>query len=1632
MTEDTTPTTPDAPESPEAAPKASRRHIIRPKWLRITLKTLMWILIALVLLPLLLYIPPVQTLVKNVACDMVYKSTGMKVEIDRFRLKFPLDVSLQGVTVLDVHRDTMVSAREALLDVKMLPLLALDVKINKLKLTQGYYRMVSPDSSMVLTVRAGLLDTDDKARANMRTGEITLNKALLRDGNLQLYMNVWKQKPTPPDTAKSTPFRIKSEDLKLENFTFGMSMLPTIDTLSLKARDISLKKGVVDLGKNKVSWKLASVAGGSGRYLTPDPKWAAEHPAPPAQPSSGAPMVISGDSISLDEFAMIYAVKGAKPLPGFDASYISVKDVSIGMRGFYNESSTVRLPITRLQARERSGLEIVRGQGIIGVDSTGLSLKDINISTLYSKIAGDAAIPFALMELKPDAPVDVSVTTRLGMPDIDAFMPSLKEYTKLLPARNPLDATLEAHGTLASVDVETLEAELRDVLSISASGYADNALDIKRLVAQLDFEGELSDPRLIDRFTGESGIKVPAFRIEGNAEASNQTYGADFRFTSTAGNAEGLGKVSLNSEHYDADISVERLDVAYFMPTLGIGSVTASVKAEGAGFNPLSGKSTTDARIYINSIEYNKKLLSDIRADIRLERDGVFDLQAVSPNPGLDFDIEGSGIIHKDDYTFDLMARLRDIDLRALGLSPDMSNGKGTVYLKGTASPERWLYSADLKLDDFDWNLPNQYIHLPGGMTARIDAEENSTRLTVDSYMTSLDFDSPAGLEHLVDAFGKAAAVAGRQVEARNLTVDSISDLLPPFRLGMSASGRGLLSQFLVPAGMNVDTIYGSLSKDSLFHGAIGAHRFTTGSLTLDTIAFSLAERGKLLDYRLHVGNRPGTLDEFAQVGIRGYVGGNRAGMFLTQKNVKGETGYRLGLTAAMRDSTVSLHFTPLESTIAYLPWTLNDDNYIDFNFNNLKVDANLLARSAESSILLRTEPTEEGFDRMHLKLDNIRIQDFLSMSVFAPPVTGSINSDINLSYNGRVLRGRGTLGVKELTYSRYRLGDFDLDLRAGMGANGDSGVGAGLKINGEQALAAYARMKNDSTGLHPDSIGLKLTRFPLSIANPFLGNMVAMGGRLNGSMRMDGSFTKPILNGELSFDTVTARIPMAGATLRFDKGPVTVANSVVHFDRFGIYGANDNPITLDGTVDATKFSDIMVNLTMNARNTQLIKSDKRSKADLYGKLFVNLDGSMKGSLNLLDIKANLNILGTTDVTYNLGATPAELSGQGETDVVRFVNFNDTTQVSKADSVQSGMAMRIRAGLTISPGTRATVLLSTNGTDKVELQPTANLSYFQNYMGDMRLNGTLTLGNGFARYAVPVVGEKMFTFNPASTVVWSGDLMNPALNITATDEMKASVSQGGNSRLVNFLVTLTAKGTLDVPKVNFDLSTNDDISIRNELQSMSADQRQTQAMNLLLYGQYTGQNMKANANLGGNMLYSFLESQINSWAAKNIRGVDLTFGIDQYDRMRDGASSTETSYSYQVSKSLFNNRFKIQVGGNYSTDASADENLSQNLISDISIEYILKQTETLNMSVKLFRHTGYESILEGEITETGVGFVMKRKLMNLFHLFRPIRRRRAEREDKTAAMPSAAALKDSIGLPADSIDTNKKEHENEN
>lgn len=1588
----------EEPQQEEGKPSQKKKH----KGLRIAGKILGALIIFILLIPVMIYIPPVQTLLKNVACNVVRSSTGMDVSIDKFRLKFPLDVSLQGVSVVEAGGDTMVNAREVIADVKLLPLLRLDVKVNRLLLNDGYYRMVSADSSMIMTIRAGYLDVDSRSSVNIARSEILLNKVLMRDGDVKLYMDVWKKKPTPADTS-SVPFLIRANDLRVENIKFAMSMLPTIDTLSVATDKLNISNAIINLRTNEITASNLDLGTGSFTYLAPTPEYIKAHPAPVdtiSEPS--APMRISARRIALANFGGLYGIKGAKPMPGFDPNYISVSNVGIVMHDFYNEATTIRLPIDSIRATERCGLRITEGRGTFRMDSTGMDLSGLDINTLYSHVALDATIPFALMELKPEAKVDVAADARVGFTDIAAFMPSLNDYLRYLPKSGPLKATLKAKGTLASVDIPLLNASIPGIFRLSAKGNARNPLNFKKLMAHVDIDGEVSNPSPIDKIAGPIGFELPPFRLKGTAGVNRSTYEADLALTTPLGNVAAKGRVSMSAESYNADLSVDNLNVAHFVPKAGIGNVTATLKADGAGFNPTLPHARTHINAGIAEIVYNKKPLRDISADVTLG-EGDYAITAFSPNPDIDFELKLNGNVAPDLYSAKGYVYLYNADLQTLGLSPTLSRGGAIMEIDGTASPAKWLYDVDMQVSKLEWDLPDSHISLPEGVAARLLATDHNVECTVNSDLTSIDFSSSCGLQKLVDSFMSAANEATAQISHKELIMDSIQNKLPPFKLNMAASGRGLVRQFLQPSGMGLDTICATLSNDSLLRGNIAATKFNSGTMNIDTLTLNLNQRGSVLDYKIHMGNRPGTFDEFAKVDLNGYIGSNRISAFLRQRNIKGEMGYRLGFTAAMNDSDITLHFTPLRATIAYLPWTLNNDNHISVNIPKRRIEANLAAQSKESSIIVMTEDNPDGGVDFLLKLGNIHLQDFLAMSTTAPPVKATVNSDIRLHYDGKSINGNGSLGITDMFYDKLRVGDFDLTLDAGVDPQGDTRMDLGLTVdNSRDAAVLHAILGPDEQKeFAAKELNLVLNRFPLSVANAFLGTQTArLSGVMNGDMAMTGKFTDPKLNGSVNFEDVNVFIPFIGSSLRFDTVPVTVKDNLLQFDRFDVWGANSNPLTLDGTVDASNLANIGLDLGLKANNFQVMKSDKRSKADLYGKLFMNIDASARGPMSHFDVNATVSILGTSDIYYNL-PTEAAAATVGTTDanLVKFVNFTDSTLNQKQDSIANTVAMRIRAKLNINPGTQVTVNLSGNGTDKVQINPSGELSYYQNYMGDMTLNGQLNTGSGTARYNVPVMGEKSFEINPASYVVWSGDIMNPALHLDLSDKLKASVTQsGGNSRLVNFLVGISATGTLSSPKVVFDLSTDDDLSLQNELESMSADQRSQQAMNLLITGMYTGVGMKSNAGPITGNVYNFLASQINSWAAKNIRGVDLSFGVDQYDQTNNGQKSTTTSYSYQVSKSLFNNRFKINVGGNYSTDDNADENIAENLISDVSFEYMLKQTQSTSMLVKLFRHTGFESVLEGEVTEMGVGFVMKRKINNLGQFFRFWRRKKKKQQ----------------------------------
>ena len=389
----------------------------------------------------------------------------------------------------------------------------------------------------------------------------------------------------------------------------------------------------------------------------------------------------------------------------------------------------------------------------------------------------------------------------------------------------------------------------------------------------------------------------------------------------------------------------------------------------------------------------------------------------------------------------------------------------------------------------------------------------------------------------------------------------------------------------------------------------------------------------------------------------------------------------------------------------------------------------------------------------------------------------------------------------------------------------------------------------------------------------------------------------------------------------------------------------------------------------------------------VVGKGFVDVDADVSGDLSFLDVDVTIDLLQGSNVTYIIPDATSTLSTYNVDDMVKFVDFSDTTDNVARERLMKNMQIELNAALIVSEGTTLNVDLSTDGKNKVQVQGTGTLNYSYVTSEEDRMTGRYTIDKGFVRYTPPLMSEKLFEFKEGSYVAFNGDMLNPTLSLAAVDQIKANVTQEGqDSRLINFDVGINVTNTLNNMNVAFELSTPDDITIANELSSMSAEQRASQAMNMLLYNVYSGPGATANTNFSGNPLYAFVESRVNSWVANNVKFVDISFGIDQYDKTVGGSTSKTTSYSYKVSKTLFDDRFKIVVGGNYSTDADADENYSQNLINDISFEYMINRSGS--MYVKLFRKVGYESVLEGEVTQTGVGFVYKRKLKSLRDIFK--------------------------------------------
>ena len=117
---------------------------MRRKWLRIALWVLLTPIILFIILMILLYVPPVQNLIRKQATAIASDATGMDISVERIDLRFPLNLLVRGVLVVqpadsavDVqHPDTLLNLGSLNVRVQAWPLLKGKVEVDDITLKQ--------------------------------------------------------------------------------------------------------------------------------------------------------------------------------------------------------------------------------------------------------------------------------------------------------------------------------------------------------------------------------------------------------------------------------------------------------------------------------------------------------------------------------------------------------------------------------------------------------------------------------------------------------------------------------------------------------------------------------------------------------------------------------------------------------------------------------------------------------------------------------------------------------------------------------------------------------------------------------------------------------------------------------------------------------------------------------------------------------------------------------------------------------------------------------------------------------------------------------------------------------------------------------------------------------------------------------------------------------------------------------------------------------------------------------------------------------------------------------------------------------------------------------------------------------
>lgn len=1577
----------------------------------------------------ILQLESVQTYLAHYAAGYLSKELNTIIRIDKIKINFFTDATLEGIYLEDLHRDTLLYSAKIEVKIGILSLFGQKLNIEKIDIK------------------------DTKFHMRRYPQENGFNFQFIID----YFAGDTSKKTNKPSSFKFGISKINIENAEYileERWQYIKAYLPSgalhLHRMNLPKQELSFHS--IDLKKAKVSLLQKKIIQDPKQKQDPTtvPKGWADY----AQDLTQKGWTVLATTVRLDsiDFSMRNEyTKLATDKRGIDFPNMDLKNIKIEIQYFDMKKLDFRAELRHLALEEKSGFKLLDAKGEVHFTSKLLDIKNLELVTPYSKLRNYLRLEYNEYEDFKDFVTKVNMyanidNSQIKFYDIFYFAPILarqkmfkeneKEEIKITGVIKDKVENLKVENAKIQIEQHThIEGDFAAKYLTTEKRYLDIVLDTIRTDIQ-SFRKILPEVKFPDNI-----------KSLGNVVGHGEMHGLvkDFLAKAELRTDIGYAKAELHWDMrqkipvYQAGVKLIKFNIGKLLDNKDIGEV--SLDLDNAGLESIVGRGVqlqdldiAVKKAIIPAFTFKKYTYKNIAIENGHWADKVFKGEIRARDENVNFTFKGlTDFKDKQRPIFDFVVDIDTLNLQNTNLLPDSLSVSGTVHahfygmsidsIIGTAAAKklairhktRNFYFDSLFLSSYN---TNQLREVEAWISPNIRAKARGI------------FQFSQISDAILGYFNKNFPEYARRLNMKkDYRIVPPQDIEIDIHIPDSRNYTELIHQdFHKLATTRIKANFNSTADSLGLNGILGFVHYQNFKAERIKLR-SPKGRGGTVDMRLF-------MDKFF---MKDTLWADSSIFHIALKN--DTVAFDIGVEKFRLDSLLPkfrfkghtyVHQDGFEisldpSAISFLgeDWDIRKGNKIRI-LNDRVVTKGFRLLSDKKYIIITTEGTRglnvqvnTGLDwlqkKANITYNNIKLNGnaditLVTKNIFRLDSLKAIADIDNFTVNndnwGKIIGVAHTNNLQ----SMILLDSFKMEgERGGFYANGFFNAANSKDITG---LRYFPNLKKEILLDTCKSFYIKANADELQadLAEYFLGNIVdRVKGIVNVKTAIWGTAENPHIMGEANLKYGKARVKYLNTTYTFNRIYANIDDKGFHFKDQILKDSLNNPAVLNGHIVHDKFKDFGLEAMEITADKILALNTKRGNGEAYfGTAIAKAKLRMYGHFNALNMNIEATSLKGTTLSLPLDAETATK----EAGFVKFVNKKEKDSKKKT---AGGGGINVDMKLTATPDAEIKIIFDESTGDIMSGKGNGDLQITYSRAGVLNMYGGYTIKEGVYNFSYQNLISKPFKVVSGGTVKWGrdGDPFGAEIDIQATYQKKGVVlspliaslisDDGKTNSKGDVLLTMNLSGELFKPNIGFGLTFSNiyDPEIITALENVKrllnndANILNRQVFGLIVLGGFLPleAGSSSGTNVGSAAINTFsemLSSQLSNYLSGFLSDVVLEDGniiksIDVDVKYNESGNSETKSNDLQVgvgAKLGKDNRWAVNVGGNFDLSSSNNANIAQQGTSTIAgnfvVEYLL--TRDGNLKIKAYSQPGRNT--QGGFVQSGIALSYRTEFDN--------------------------------------------------